>query len=246
MRTAKKINEAHLRQCVTKAEENGSLPNQSALWTAVMEIYNKSLPFGYKEITPSVVRSRVLELNLPLKTISGHKKSANVDLKVLQSCICEVEQNPCTNRSDLFQKVSDVYNKRTDQSCSWATLANIALKNDLEMKTPKGKKGQGLRRGKRTTKAEKFQKNPAIVEAIEKMQQSIPRSLQKRYLPVIEKVREGSRTAAVKLKCLDCSGWQPKEVRNCLCHDCPLWAFRPYQGGAEDDGVVEESVAASA
>ena len=31
---------------------------------------------------------------------------------------------------------------------------------------------------------------------------------------------------AIRQKCLDCSGNQPKEVRFCPCTDCPLFSHR--------------------
>ena len=31
---------------------------------------------------------------------------------------------------------------------------------------------------------------------------------------------------AIKIKCLDCCGWQRKEVDLCPSKDCPLWAYR--------------------
>lgn len=31
---------------------------------------------------------------------------------------------------------------------------------------------------------------------------------------------------AIRAKCLDCSGGQPSEVRNCLIEDCPLFPYR--------------------
>jgi len=31
---------------------------------------------------------------------------------------------------------------------------------------------------------------------------------------------------AIRHKCLDCTGNQPKEVRLCPCFDCPLWGYR--------------------
>ena len=38
-----------------------------------------------------------------------------------------------------------------------------------------------------------------------------------------------SKTAGIKLKCLDCVAWQPEEVRRCHIEDCTLWRFRPYR-----------------
>lgn len=31
---------------------------------------------------------------------------------------------------------------------------------------------------------------------------------------------------AIRYKCLDCTCFDPIEVKNCPCEDCPLWAFR--------------------
>jgi hypothetical protein len=39
----------------------------------------------------------------------------------------------------------------------------------------------------------------------------------------------GSRTDAVKAKCLDCSNWTRKEITLCQVDTCPLWPYRPYQ-----------------
>lgn len=40
-----------------------------------------------------------------------------------------------------------------------------------------------------------------------------------------------SKALAVKAKCLDCSGWQVAEIRDCTNVTCPLWRVRPYQDG---------------
>ena len=39
-----------------------------------------------------------------------------------------------------------------------------------------------------------------------------------------------TRSDAIRLKCLDCNGDQPKEVRQCTSSQCPLWGYR--MGGA--------------
>lgn len=31
---------------------------------------------------------------------------------------------------------------------------------------------------------------------------------------------------AIRAKCLECSNYQPKEVRECIIPDCPLYPFR--------------------
>lgn len=40
-----------------------------------------------------------------------------------------------------------------------------------------------------------------------------------------------SKALALKAKCLDCSGWQVAEIRDCPSVTCPLWRVRPYQSG---------------
>ena len=33
----------------------------------------------------------------------------------------------------------------------------------------------------------------------------------------------------IKAKCLDCSGYERQEVKNCTVTSCPIWRFRPYK-----------------
>jgi hypothetical protein len=49
-----------------------------------------------------------------------------------------------------------------------------------------------------------------------------------------------SRAAAVKLFCLECVGYVRKDVRNCTATKCPLYRWRPYQRGDEEDGATPE------
>jgi len=60
------------------------------------------------------------------------------------------------------------------------------------------------------------------------------------YLGVTTKAFTGkSRAAALKAKCLDCTGWQRKEITLCKVESCPLWLFRPYQSQDEPDDAQE-------
>ena len=34
--------------------------------------------------------------------------------------------------------------------------------------------------------------------------------------------------AAIKLKCLDCSGWTYREAKECQIRSCPLWALNRW------------------
>ena len=37
----------------------------------------------------------------------------------------------------------------------------------------------------------------------------------------------GSRSLAIRAFCLECVGGSHKDVRECVCHDCSLYPFRP-------------------
>jgi hypothetical protein len=50
-----------------------------------------------------------------------------------------------------------------------------------------------------------------------------------RFHRLVDRVEKGSLRAALDLKCLECSAWQPAEVRLCPIEACPLHHRRPYQ-----------------
>ena len=49
-----------------------------------------------------------------------------------------------------------------------------------------------------------------------------------RYGPLVDKIEAGSVTAAVQLKCLECSSYQVEEIRHGTVVGCPLHSVRPY------------------
>ncbi len=55
---------------------------------------------------------------------------------------------------------------------------------------------------------------------------AVPERFQKVFKKAYEKK---SMRAAVNSKCLDCTCFQVKEIRDCSVHGCPLWKYRPYQ-----------------
>jgi hypothetical protein len=48
-------------------------------------------------------------------------------------------------------------------------------------------------------------------------------------LPIIAQAEKGSLPAAIKANCLECSGWERKEVRDCQIVACPFYPHRPFQ-----------------
>ena len=48
---------------------------------------------------------------------------------------------------------------------------------------------------------------------------------------------------AIRAKCLDCSGYQPKEVRLCPVRDCHLWPYRMGRRPREEDLAENPEIA---
>jgi hypothetical protein len=51
-----------------------------------------------------------------------------------------------------------------------------------------------------------------------------PRSSRKRYSLTAERASRGAYRDAVKLKCLDCCGWEYPEAQRCQIPTCALWS----------------------
>jgi len=52
---------------------------------------------------------------------------------------------------------------------------------------------------------------------------------EKAYAEALKKIKSGKRVPllrVMRLKCLDCCGWQEAEVKLCPADDCILWNFR--------------------
>lgn len=51
---------------------------------------------------------------------------------------------------------------------------------------------------------------------------------------------------AIRAKCLDCSCYQPKEVRLCPVTDCSLWPYRMGKRPKSEESMQAESNAGDA
>lgn len=157
---------------------------------------------------------------------------------------CETN-GPFANRSLLYSCVATQYN-HAEQPRKHITPSIVLLRIrdwGLTVKTPMGKRGRAkgailspehkaamlAGRGQRTPKSERFASDPKISAALSALAQRTP----ERFKGLVDDIRNGSRNAAVKLHCLECSGYQTSEVADCVCVACPLWAFRPYQKGGQ-------------
>ena len=49
---------------------------------------------------------------------------------------------------------------------------------------------------------------------------------------------------AIRLQCLECSNYQPKEVRECLIKECAIYPFRfgknPNRRGIGNKGIISQ------
>jgi hypothetical protein len=180
--------------------------------------------------------------------------SQPVDRERLEKAILSVEAGgPLSNQSTLFQTVATVYNKDLPEpfrSLEPGTVRNRVLDWNLTIQTKPGKRGrQGPMtdehkaallggRGKREARAEKFAADPAITAAFVAQKKRTPVRLH----TLIDRAEKGSMKAAVSLKCRECMGWDQETsgIRDCTSRACPLFAFRPFKPGQEEDAEIVE------
>lgn len=65
------------------------------------------------------------------------------------------------------------------------------------------------------------------------------------FLHWVDKAEKGSKTAKMALKCIDCAGYERKEVTLCQQIDCANWPDRVYQGkntDALDDNLEQTDI----
>ncbi len=102
---------------------------------------------------------------------------------------------------------------------------------------PGGLGGGGVPRN-RTPRSAKMK---AFAETFKRLKLETP----KRFLPIVQKAQKGSAKACIKLKCLECSNWDSKEVKLCNITNCPLYPIRPFQGKVEVPNDGEGATAAT-
>ena len=175
------------------------------------------------------------------------RRTIVVDKKKLQSAINEAETNgPLKNLSALYTKVEKIYNGM-DKIAEPVTMAVVGLRiKEFKLKhvTVAGKKGRaagfgGGNSGPRVTKAEKFKESKRAQKALKALREVAEED---RFMAIIDRIEAGSRAAAVKLKCIECCGYQPSEVKKCACYHCPLFLFRPYKEGEKVELELEEAI----
>lgn len=162
----------------------------------------------------------------------------------MKTAIFNVENDgPLATQAILYEKVAAEY-KRLVPVQDREVTANVVIgwikRNNFPIKTQPGKRGSGLkpcqpgetRNFTRTTRAEKFAKDPEIINHLESLKVKVP----ERYVSLTDKIAEGSLKAALKLKCLECCNYQREEIRECRCKGrCAVWHLRPFQHDEDEE-----------
>jgi hypothetical protein len=178
------------------------------------------------------------------------KKTVLVDREKLQSAIQQAEANgPLGGMTQLWKKVSDIYNVVVPDAPISSTVVYLRATDwKLEYKTQPGKKGRSgpmteeqkaamaAARSSmvRRSRGEKMACLSGASKHFETLRKITPKSFQ----GLVDKVEKGSLTAAIKLMCIQCMGFEKKNVWDCRGLTCPMYLHRPYQK-AEDAEAAE-------
>jgi hypothetical protein len=141
--------------------------------------------------------------------------------------------------------------KRTDLSQTPSVVALRIKEWNIEPLTPKGRCGvvAGTRiGGKRDPESRGRNKakrlaQPKAIEIFDVLEKMAPT----RFLRTIEKAREGSIKSAIKIKCVECVGFEDmsNRIRECNTTSCALWLHRPYQSATVDGAEIEADAEAA-
>lgn len=160
------------------------------------------------------------------------KPSVNVNRALLENTIQALEAaQTFENRSKLFDAVAAAYNKASAVQVTPPLIYLRVKAWDIQLKTPKGKPGRvggnpTIGTAPRVSREVKFSKNESIQESFTELK----KVTKPKYHKLVKRAAAGSLKAAIKLKCLDCSCGDTKDIKCCPVVSCSLWAFRPFQG----------------
>lgn len=229
-----RINQKQLKAAIQDADAMG-LDSQIAALGKAAELYTERT--GQK-VSPSLIRSRADEVGIKIYTKGSRgRATAKVDRKKLENAVEEAEKDGAIpeGKTRLYEIATEIYNgmegipQQITQSVASQRIRDWGIpfitKSSKMSEDHKRKLHSGGR--KRTPRAEKFARDPAISAALVALKRFMPNNdaMQNR----VQNIANGSLKIAVEAKCLDCSGMSSKNVRLCPCIECPLWAFRPFQ-----------------
>lgn len=150
------------------------------------------------------------------------------------------------NLNALWSRVADLYNTKKSNTEKAITLSVVYLRVkewNLPFITKAGKRGrasmtpQQIQAMQSARKSRKPRKEK--LKAFKKTFSMIRTKTPKRFLPMVDAIENGSLRAAIKLNCLECVGYEVKEVKLCTSNDCCFFPHRPYQNASDEEMVTE-------
>ena len=161
-----------------------------------------------------------------------------VSKEILINSVSQAEsiQSSFATLGELWSKVSDLYNQTiTEKQLQLKRItSSIVYLRVREWKIPfntVAAKRTGMPAGVRNqtgikrSRGDKFKSSTIAQEALAQLQATLKGREQKSF----DRVVAGSLKAAIRLKCLDCSGDVKSNVTHCTVKSCSLWLFRPFQ-----------------
>ena len=171
-----------------------------------------------------------------------------MDLSKMKSTITKIDtEGDFRNWSEMQAAVANSEYGR-EVGISAPNVYNFINKHKLEIKTPRAKRGDGLKRLRsstntvKTTRGEKFKNDEKAQESIKATRRDIKflcGSKAPRYFNILNKLENGSMKAGVAVACLQCMAGDAKEVRDCDIIGCGLHLFRPWKKENNDDELGE-------
>lgn len=161
------------------------------------------------------------------------RKGIEVTPAELQKFIADLEtaqpDGKFRTRGELFEAIEDSQwaKTRSPRALSAQVARIMVVKNNLTLLTPLGQKGRVKGMPAPVVPEGNRKRKQIEGEALKALTQAVPKSSAK----ILAKAARGSLRAAIRIKCMDCSGEQASEVRKCAVNDCALWSFRPFQKG---------------
>jgi hypothetical protein len=178
---------------------------------------------------------------------------AEVDKAKLQAAINKAEANgPLANRLALWKAAIAIYNADGVPVQINTTVAYLRfVEMGLTCVTPVGKKGrqgpmtdelkakmkEARAAAPRLSRATKMAAIPDAQKHFDAMAAVTP----SQYKGLLERVKKGSLTAAIKLMCVQCMGFEKKHVWDCRGFTCPMYLHRPYRKADEADKDAGEA-----
>jgi len=148
------------------------------------------------------------------------RKKISVDKELFIQCIKVLESKfRYSKKSELYEAISRKYFELTKVKLQPGLIGLRIANWNIPIKTAGG----------RLSPVKNTENSPKQKINTEEVAKSLYKSTPEQYHNLVKRILNGSRTAAIKLHCLECAGFQPNEVRHCEILRCANYLYRPYK-----------------